>query len=125
MKTIQLLIYSYFNLLKHWDNLIDNVILISPILKLQNHTYIPTTRKLLDSERKKLKRKEQYANNKKDGIELCEYYIKSNEELYEYFKTHKKKDDLADCLLQAISYIRKKGCKAEKIDLSDILLFLR
>lgn len=125
MKTIQLLIYSYFNLLKHWDNIIEQVILISPILKLQNHTYIPTTRKNLDIDRKKLKRKEQYANNKKDGIELCEYYIKDNIELYEYFKNHKKKDDLADCLLQAISHIRKKGNKSEKVDLSDILLFLR
>ena len=112
MKTVQLLIYSYFNLLKHWENNVKEVHMISATLKLQNHTYIPENRKDMT---KKLKRREQYVNNKKDGIELCEYYIKDNEYLKEYFKNHKKKDDLSDSSLQAISWIRKKGNKIEKI----------
>lgn len=116
MKTVQLLIYSYFNLLKHWENNVEEVNMISATLKLQNHTYIPENRK---ENTIKFKRREQYVNNKKDGIELCEYYINNDEYLKEYFKTHKKKDDLSDCALQAISYIRKKGNKIEKIFINE------
>ena len=119
MKTIQILIYSYFNLLKHWDSLIKEVNMISARIKLQNHTYIPTTRRNNEESSKKLTRRELYINNKKDGIELCEYYIKNDNYLMEYFKTHKKKDDLADCMLQAISWIRKNGNNLESIKIED------
>jgi hypothetical protein len=37
MKTIQMLIYSYFNLLKHWDKTVSEVVLINALHKLQNH----------------------------------------------------------------------------------------
>lgn len=121
MKTVQLLIYSYFNLLKHWDNNVDGVNMISATLKLQNHTYVPENRKNVTI---KLKRKEQYINNKKDGIELCEYYINDDMLLKNYFNNHKKKDDLSDCLLQAISWIRKKGNKIEKIGLNNNSILL-
>ena len=45
MKTIQHLIFSYFNLLRHWDNVIGDVILINPTLKLQTHSFVPTLQK--------------------------------------------------------------------------------
>ena len=41
MKTVQLLIFSYFSLLNHWDKIVDNVLLINASLKLQNHNYNP------------------------------------------------------------------------------------
>lgn len=122
MKTIQLLIYSYFNLLKHWDNKVKVVNMIPATLKLQNHTYEPLSKRE-NIDRKKIKRKDLYNYNKKDGIELCSYYVKNNTILSEHYKTHKKKDDLADCLLQVISWIRKKGKKIEEINIEEETLF--
>jgi len=108
MKSIQLLIFSYFMLLKHWDKLNMNVLLINASLKLQYHTFKPEPLIKFDSQRtKKEQKRDKYRNNKNDGIEITKYYIKDNKILYDYFTKHKKKDDLADTLLQTISYIKK------------------
>ena len=48
--------------------------------------------------------KTKYANNKKIAIAQTKIMLKNNIFL-DYFLSHKKKDDLADCYLQAISYI--------------------
>ena len=46
-----------------------------------------------------------YTLRKKMGISMCGKYIEEHEtEWIEYFNKHKKKDDLADCLLQYIAY---------------------
>ena len=37
------------------------------------------------------------------------YYINNNDKLSTYFAKHKKKDDLADTLLQTVSYIKKNN----------------
>ena len=110
MKSIQLLIFSYFMLLKHWDKLNMNVLLINASLKLQYHTFKPEPLIKIDSQRtKKEQKRDKYRNNKNDGIEITKYYIKDNKILYDYFTKHKKKDDLADTLLQTISYIKKNN----------------
>lgn len=121
MKTIQLLIYSYFNLLKHWDDIVKNVILVSASLKLQNHSIIPPSRQ---DTSKKYTRREKYINNKKDSIEVCKYYIKDDNKLLEYFNSNKKMDDNADTFLQTIAYIRKNGNKVEKVILNEKNLFI-
>ena len=108
MKSIQLLIYSYFSLLKHWDKNIDEVLLVNATLKLQNHDYKPEPLVKIDSNRtKKEQKRDKYRNNKNDAIEITKYYIKDNNLLEKYFMEHKKKDDLADTLLQTVSYIKK------------------
>lgn len=110
MKSIQLLIFSYFMLLKHWDKLNMNVLLINASLKLQYHTFKPEPLIKIDSQRtKKEQKRDKYRNNKNDGIEITKYYIKDNKILYDYFTKHKKKDDLADTLLQTVSYIKKNN----------------
>lgn len=114
MKIIQMLIYSYFSLLKHWDNRIENVILINAIHKLQNHSYTPVGERSL-----KLDRREKYKLNKKDSIDICSYYIKNDEKLFKFFLSNKKKDDLADTLIQVISYIRKNELLIENVILND------
>lgn len=105
MKTIQYLIFSYFDLLRHWDAKVTNVILVNPSLKLQFHTFEPSSKQITE----KLTRREKYKYNKSDGIEICTHYIRNNEELKQFFKLHKKKDDLADTCLQTVAYIRKNG----------------
>lgn len=104
MKTIQHLIFSYFNLLRHWDNIVTEVILINASHKLQNHTFKPQ-----HDTTEKLTRRDKYKLNKQDGIEICKYYLRNNEILLKYFNSNKKKDDLADSCLQTVSYIRKQG----------------
>lgn len=116
MKTIQLLIYSYFSLLNHWDKLSINVLLINASLKLQYHNYKPLPLVKIDNNRtKKEQKRDKYRNNKNDAIEITKNYIEKDEKLWNIFKQHKKKDDLADTLLQTISYI-KKNSKELRID---------
>ena len=107
MKSIQLLIYSYFSLLKHWDKFVSNVILINASLKLQFHDYKPSEFIIDNSKTKKQQKADKYRKNKNDSIEITKYYIKDNNLLNDFFSKHKKKDDLADTLLQTISYIKK------------------
>ena len=48
--------------------------------------------------------KSKYTINKKVAIEQTKILLK-NHSFLQYFNSHKKKDDLADCYLQALSYI--------------------
>jgi len=114
MKTIQYLIFSYFDLLRHWDSNVFEVILINPSLKLQNHTYMPSSKQITE----KLNKREKYKYNKLDSIEICQNYIKEDDVLKQFFNSNKKKDDLADTCLQTISYIRKNGNLVESIKLN-------
>lgn len=120
MKTIQLLIYSYYSLLNHWDKLSINVLLISASLKLQNHDYKPEPLVKIDNNRtKKEQKRDKYRNNKNDAIEITKKYIEDDEKLLQIFKQHKKKDDLADTLLQTISYIKKNNNEIEKVKIGE------
>ncbi len=120
MKTIQLLIFSYFNLLKHWESRVDEVILINASHKLQNHSYIPSSKAIITN---KIDKREKYKLNKADSVEVCKYYIRDSKELQEIFNSNKKKDDLADTCIQTISYLRKAGNNIENITIDDTHLF--
>jgi hypothetical protein len=118
MKTIQLLIFSYFSLLKHWDQKVSEVILINASHKLQNHTYVPSSKNITGH----VTKQEKYKLNKTDGIEICKYYIRDCKELQQIFNANKKKDDLADTCIQTISYLRKQGHDIENIVLDAVNL---
>jgi len=107
MKTIQHIIYTYFSLLKYWEKIIDKIVLVNASLKLKNHDYSPEIG--FDSECKKNSKgftRDKYKWNKASSIAICRHYIKYSEELKRVFETNKKKDDLADSCLQAVSFIR-------------------
>jgi hypothetical protein len=59
---------------------------------------------------KELKEKTKYSDRKKMGIQKC-LELLNNDGSYvswmDYFKTHAKKDDLADSFLQGLWYIKK------------------
>jgi hypothetical protein len=117
MKTIQHIIYGYFNLIKHWDKEVDNVILVNASLKTKTHSYKPDILiKTEDAKNSKGFRRNKYKLNKQLSVEICKHYIKDNEYLSALFAENKKKDDLSDSCLQAVAYIRNnvKGNDKEK-----------
>lgn len=64
--------------------------------------------------------KTQYSRNKWYGLRYSEWILRDKPELLQYLLTHKKKDDLADCLLQAIWYSKHKLSPSNALDdLSD------
>jgi hypothetical protein len=128
MKTIQHIIYGYFSLIKFWDKDINNVLLINASLKTKNHKYVINIEsgKQEDPKNKKGFRRDKYKNNKLLSIELCKEYISEDENLKKLFNENKKKDDLSDACLQAISYIRSTTKeditnKYNKIYMSEII----
>jgi hypothetical protein len=88
MKTLQGMIAQYFIMKNTTD-----IHFISAANKLKEYVSKKTT----------------YSERKKMGIEICEELLVNNEQFgkhLEMFHTHKKKDDLADCFLQGIWYLR-------------------
>lgn len=123
MKTIQHIIYNYFSLIKHWDNEVENVVLVNASLKTKTHDYTPDIKLADDISCVKNSRnfkKNKYQYNKKLSIAICENYIKNNSNLIDLFKNNKKKDDLSDACLQAVSYIRT-NIKGESLDNYNVL----
>jgi hypothetical protein len=98
MKSIQMFIYSYCLL-----NGITNINLFNANKKLN----------IYDGPDIDTKGKKDYALRKYLSIEYTKYFLIKNEfnnEL-EYFKTHKKMDDLADCYLQGLTYFHSLSKK--------------
>ena len=94
MKSVQMLLYSYF-LMKN-KNVELHFISASSKLKF----------KVNSDEIKKIKsgKKTKYQKNKMLAIEYCEHFIGESE----FFKSHKKRDDLADSYLLTRYFIEKK-----------------
>ena len=111
MKSIQYIIYCYFSLLKYWDKIVENVVLVNAGLKTKSHDYKPDVQVKMDETPKSAKnakgfRNDKYKMNKQTSIEICKNYIKDDETLCDIFDNNKKKDDLCDACLQAVAYIR-------------------
>ena len=111
MKSIQYIIYCYFSLLKYWDKIIENVVLVNAGLKTKTHDFKPEIQVQMDDAAKSAKnikgfRRDKYKMNKQTSIEICRNYIKDDKDLCEIFDNNKKKDDLCDACLQAVAFIR-------------------
>lgn len=127
MKSVQMIIYSYFQLRKHWEGIVRQVLLVSASEKLKGHDEATATidmgqfaeaAPLEGAPRKTAKQKKakSYQNNKKIGIVITKYYLRENEELLRQFCSYKKADDYADALLQAISWLRKHGDRISLVE---------
>jgi len=86
MKSIQAMITQYF-ITKD----VKTIEYISASNKLSAFTTQPTT----------------YKERKSMAITITKDLIKDQHEWVAFFNTHKKKDDLSDCLLQALWYLKK------------------
>lgn len=92
MKTIQGMLAQYF-------------IMRNNTTKIE---FVASTNKLKDE---KPEKKDSYSERKKLGVQKCLEYItiKPNYNCWEdFFKSHKKKDDLSDSFLQGLWYINNK-----------------
>ena len=92
MKTVQGMLNMYF-IMKGFND--ENIVNYNAVHKLKKFL---GTRKTTYNERKKL--------SKVITFELCKIYYQNH---VSFFKAFKKKDDLSDCFLQCIDYMRKKG----------------
>jgi hypothetical protein len=99
MKTIQGMIAQYF-IMKNNNIQID---FVNASNKLKTTSSQDTAK---NSETKKLK----YSDRKKLGIQQCLEFLSTYnfQQWEEFFKSHSKKDDLADSFLQAIWFINNK-----------------
>lgn len=91
MKTIQNMLNMYFVMRGYT---IEHIINYNAVNKLK---YFTENKKTTYAERKKL--------SKNITQQLCKSYY--GEDIFLFYKSFKKKDDLADCLLQVIDYINK------------------
>lgn len=102
MKSVQMAIYNYFMLRRHWEGIITSVYMINASLKLQGHgEYAENLRKNAPVYSKP------YQTNKWLAVQLCKHYISHDTVIQHHFNCHRKGDDLADSILQAISWARK------------------
>ena len=53
-------------------------------------------------------KKNTYKDRKYRSIEYTKHFLKNDKENLDFFEKHKKKDDLADCYLQCLTYYNKK-----------------
>ena len=121
MKMIETIIYSYFIIkgLNNESSKISKVLLVNAKNKLSFY----------DGDKIICKSKSKYSQNKYLGIEYTKYYLKKNNSIdkLEYFNNFKKKDDLADSYLQALSYVKSENEKViinDEIDSIDELIEL-
>lgn len=83
MRSIEAMLCMFFTLRE------QKVICYSPKFKLKNCAKINS-----------------YTDRKKMSVRLCKQYLdKTTNKFLETFQSSKKKDDLADCLLQVLSYV--------------------
>lgn len=104
MKSVQMLLYSYFIMNGIMKNNQEMKIKCYPANKK-----MATLNYLSDEKQSQIKEaikslKGNYIKNKKSAILITQDILKDNTELLDFFNNHKKKDDLADSLLMSIIY---------------------
>ena len=97
MKTVQMLLYSYFLMRGVSDGEIENIVMVNARNKL----------KAYKGDKIECDFKDKYKKNKYLAVEYCKKMVEDQElKFVELFTNSKKKDDLSDSYLQGIYYIQ-------------------
>ena len=126
MKSIQMILYSYFLILgkvigsENSTTYIDKIEFCSASNKLKVYdgpTIILEEKKrnkkitviddIPDNNTVKKSSSVKYADKKRLAIEHAKYYLEQNLDYKDFFNDNKKKDDLSDSFLQGLYYIKK------------------
>jgi len=112
MKTIQGMLTQYY--IDHIENV--SIEFASSVNKLKQFLVLKNTIKLSDSKEPNKEDKknasEKYKEHKKSGIQYCSQILQNNDTMFHEWKDRmetKKKDDLADCFLQGLWYMKHKN----------------
>lgn len=106
MKSIQMIIYSYF---QYQTILLGREIKNIKLINASNKLKVGKNLHEINNKDEIIKIKSKYTRNKKLAIEytnwILQHRINNYEEWNKYFNNNKKKDDLADAFLQGLYYI--------------------
>ena len=99
MKNLSFMLYSYF-VIRNLNKDIK-ILFVNPRNKLEIYDgpYVPCNLK------------GQYPRNKFYGKVYCKYFVRNIPTALNFFESFKKRDDLADCMLQGVWYIKKNMLK--------------
>ncbi len=111
MKSIQLLIYGYYQMRKYTEGLVEEVILYAPHNKLKEHTKAIDVPDVIGKKNKRA----HYIVNKKKAVAYMYQYIANCPVLNEQIQCNKKQDDLADAMIQGLAWVRKHGYMVEHV----------
>lgn len=106
MKSIQMIIYGYF---QYQTILLGRKIESIKMINASNKLKVGKDLHEINNKESITRIKNKYTRNKKLAIEYTNWFlinrVKNYEELYENFNNNKKRDDLADAFLQGLYYI--------------------
>jgi hypothetical protein len=104
MKAVSTILFSYFNMQKLMYGSIKHVRMVSARGKLRVTNHLCNEPTTLQSKHRKPKTT--YPQRKHESVQLVQKYMPAlcSDHFNQLFYATKKKDDLADCLLQAIYY---------------------
>ena len=106
MKSIQMIIYGYF---QYQTILLGREIKNIKLINASNKLKVGKNLHEINNKDEITKIKSKYTRNKKLAIEYTNWILQNRinnyEELNKYFNNNKKKDDLADAFLQGLYYI--------------------
>lgn len=111
MKTIQGMVAQYFIMKCSSSHQQQHIEFVSSFNKLKGVTNNNNTLNTLNNTQDEKTEKSKYNDRKKLGISTCLENLEKthiNDEWVKFFAKHNKKDDLADCFLQGIWYIKNR-----------------
>lgn len=114
MKSMQMMIYSYYQLRRYWEGKVNSVSMVAASQKIADHLHPHLTSKLDEIP----KNKKGYALNKWKAIQYGRLYIAEDQVLATYMTKYKKADDAFDALLHVVAWARRAGYDITKITAS-------
>ena len=117
MKTIQVMVYSYFTLKKHQMGNVEKIHLVFAGSK--NIADFHENKVLPEQPKPNMK---PYDIRKWQSIEYTKLYILGNDDLTKYFNSYKKKDDLSDTFTQACVWHKRNKLFPNAFDKINMLI---